>query len=125
MEGLDGLLKANRLAGRTISSDFRKTLRDLAKPVQEEAQFRALGGIRNMTFTWSRMRIGLTLHGLYVAPKQRGVKGRGDDPRRRRNLARLIQGRSFDPTIEHQRPAIVHGVEDWLQHVGDEWGRVG
>lgn len=125
-----GLAELNRALARTskeVRVGIRKELREIAEPIRAEAQQLAVTEIRGIRLAqarrsnrrrrstgtpkhWERMRTGLTLseNVIYVAPRERGVKTRGDDPRRRPNLADLLMGRSMEPALQHH----VHQIED-------------
>ena len=118
--------RAFNRAEKTLRREFRDELRDIAEPVAADAERLAVAGIPRIGLRWSRMRIGVTIgYGVYVAPKQRGVKTRGFDPRRRPNLARLLSERALEPALDMNRPAIEERVEHFLAVMADDWGRGG
>jgi len=124
VEGLAQLRTAFRVAGSAMSKDLDAALRSAGEPVRQSAQSNATAGIRRIGVPWSRMRVGITRHTVYVAPVERGVKTRGGDRRRRPNLARLIQDRSLDPALEQNRAKVVQEVKDAVRDMGRAWGRV-
>lgn len=124
VEGLRDLQRAFKLADKTLSLELRSTLREVAKPVQYDAERLAVDTIPRIGLPWSRMRIGVAQTSVYVAPKQRGVKTRGRDPRRRPNLFDLLLGRALEPALEQNQQQIVAGIEHMLGTVGRAWERV-
>lgn len=124
IEGLRDLSRAFRLADKELIRELRVSLRKVAEPVRVDAQHLALTEIRRMTLPWSEMRVGVSQTSVYVAPKKRGVKTRGKDPRRRPNLFDLLLGRSLEPALEHNEGRVVFEVEKMLGSVGRAWERV-
>jgi len=128
VRGLDGLNRALRRSSRDVRLGIRKELREVAEPVRAEAEHRAHSEISGIArgrgrSHWERMRVGLSLaHDLiYVAPRQRGVKGRGADPRRRPNLADLMMGRAMEPALEHHQAQIEARVGRALDRISERW----
>lgn len=110
------LVKSGPLVGRAM----REGLRLSAEPVARIAEELSLNRIRRMPRSpqWAVTRIGVLRNGVYIAPKQRGVKsGRGDDPRRRPNLVELMMGRSFEPALEHGAPLVERNVAQLIGEV--------
>jgi hypothetical protein len=93
--------------------------RQLAVPVRMAAEGLAHDKITRITDKWAQMRIGVTKTVVYVAPKQRGLKG--DDPRKRRNLAPLLMEQAMEPALEQNRPQIEQKVERILDWVADDF----
>ena len=52
------------------------------------------------------MRTGVTQTLVYVAPRKRGVKTRGSDPRRRPNLGTLLADRALEPALRQHEHRI-------------------
>lgn len=123
VQGLRDLQKAFSLAEKGVGRELRDTLREVAKPVQHDAERLAVDRIPRIGLPWSRMRVGVTLNSVYVAPKQRG-KGRGRDPRRRPNLFDLLLGRALEPALEQNQDQVIREVEDMLANVAKDWERV-
>ncbi len=89
-----------------------------------DAERLAVSGIRRIGIPWSRMRVGVTAHSVYVAPRKRGLKTRGSDPRRRPNLAGLLMGESLLPALQQNESRVASQVGHLLDEVGREWERV-
>jgi len=121
VRGLRELNRALRAADRTTRAEFRTGFRKVAEPVRAEAERLALSEITRVTEPWARMRTGVTSKLVYVAPRQRGIKGRGDDPRRRPKFADLLMNRAMAPALERNKARIEHEVERLLDHVADEF----
>ena len=121
VSGLGDLNKAFRLAGKESSLELRVSLQRIVKPVRVGAEARALTSIRRMSESpkWAGMRTGVTRHSAYVAPKQKGVCGRG--PRRRKNLAPLLLNRAMLPAFDANRGVVRHELDRMLDEVGRKW----
>lgn len=124
VEGLADLRRAFALADKDLSNELRLGLREVAKPVQYDAERLAWDTIPRIGLNWSRMRIGVNRTSVYVAPKQRGVKTRGRNAQRRPNLFDLLLGRSLEPALEQNVSLIVSEMEQVLATVGKKWERV-
>jgi len=102
-----------------MGKELNKGLRKAAEPVATNAESLAESGIRRMTPTWARMRIGVTRRMVYVAPKSRG-KGN-----KRRNLADLLLARSMLPALERNIGEVEARVDDVLGTMARVWGEGG
>jgi hypothetical protein len=67
------------------------------------------------------MRTGITRKVVYVAPRQRGVKTRGADPRRRPNLAQLLLDRAMEPALDRHEHEIVEAFDRLLDKMADDF----
>ncbi len=123
VRGLRELNQALRRADRTTRAEFRTGFRKIAEPVRLEAERLALSDITRITQPWARMRTGVTTKLVYVAPRQRGIKGRGDDPRRRPKFADLMMNRALAPALERKKGEVEHDIERLIDHVADEFDR--
>lgn len=118
VEGLTGLSRAFRKADAELNKDLRSTLREVAEPVRVGAERLALSQIPRMTLPWSRMRVGVTAHAVYVAPKKRGTR---IPQRKRTNVAILLLDRAMIPARDAGEGHIVEGLEHLLDRVGRAW----
>ena len=77
------------------------------------------------------MRVGLTKTTIYVAPRQRGVKVRGPDPRRRGwgtgppSFADLMMDRAMEPALHRHEHEIVESLDHQLDVICDRFNRGG
>lgn len=124
LDGYTDLKRAFALADREIKRDLNGRLKEVAEPVRADAEALAIGRISNIGVPWSRMRVGVTSRDVYVAPRQRGVKGTGRQRRRRPNLANLLMDDAMLPALATNAPRIVAGVDDLLENIGRDWARV-
>lgn len=114
VKGLADLNRALRVADKDVRLGIRAEYRTVAEPVRADAERLVGANISNIGDEWPRMRIGITQRVVYVAPRQRGVRGRG--PKRRRNLAGLMAPQMRQaleqnrPEIERRFNAMLHGV---------------
>jgi len=122
--GLRDLERAFAKADRRLVGDLKDALEEAAAPVRRDAQTLAGTTIRNLHAgdDWSRMRTGVSRSVAYVAPVERGVKGRANQ-RRRRNLADLLMGRAMQPALERNQRAVERRFELLLDEVVDVWER--
>jgi hypothetical protein len=123
VEGLRELQRAFRRADPVLRKELRAGLRLAAEPVKTSAEQLALSEISHMTIPWSKMRVGVTQREVYVAPRQRGIKARGDDPRRRRNLFDLLLGKSLEPALAQHLGDVELELEHVIDSVGRAWER--
>jgi len=121
VEGLQSLQRAWKVADAALDIELRETLISVAQPVGHTATALAISEIKKMTLPWSEMRIGVTLHDVYVAPVQRGTR----DPRKKRpKFAVLMLDRAMVPALDQNRPLIVLGLEQMLANIGQKWEKV-
>ena len=108
-------------ADRELRLSFRAGLREVAEPVRRNAEELATSEIRGMVRSprWGKMRVGITRSLVYVAPRQRGVKTRGADPRRRPNLAPLLMDRAMQPALDAHEGEIVEAFDRLLDRMAD------
>jgi hypothetical protein len=126
VKGLRELQFAFAHADRQTRLGLRTGLRHVAEPVQRDAEQLAASLISGMARSprWSRMRIGVTRRLVYVAPRQKGARGRGN-PRGRPNLADLMMERAMQPALERNEAYIERSVEELLDHVADGFNEGG
>lgn len=109
--------------GPKAKRELNKRLRLVAEPIRADAESLAATTITRIGPKWSRMRVGVTRTLVYVAPRERGVKGRGPDPRRRPKFADLMEQRAMDPALERNKAQIVRRVEDLFDGLAADWNR--
>lgn len=121
VDGLAGLQRAFRRAGKEIHKDLRSTLQDAADPVAFGAQVLALTRISHMTSSWSEFRIGVTQREVYVVPKQRGVKARRDHRKRRPKFGDLLLDKAMEPSLKANLPRVEDNVNKMLVEFAHKW----
>lgn len=109
VRGLRDLSSAYAKLGRATSREFRASERAIAEPVRRDAEVLAKSEIRNIGTAWPRMRTGVSRSVVYVAPKQKGTRGRG--PRRRPNLADLLMDRAMEPALDRNEARVEREIE--------------
>ena len=87
---------------REVLTEMRPTLRKVAEPVRALAEEKADTSIRNIGPRWGRMRTGVTVRGVYVAPRS---KRQGGSPRP--NLAGLLMDRAMQPALDEKQDEVV------------------
>lgn len=123
---LDNLVRAFGRADRAVRQDMRDALQEAAAPVRADAQTLAGTTIRRLPSgsPWTRMRIGMGRSSMvYVAPVERGAKGRGDQRRRRPKFKNLLLERAMEPALERNTNQVERRVEQMLNEVADVWER--
>jgi hypothetical protein len=123
IRGLHELQASLAHADRSVRLGVRKGLRQAAEPVQRGAEELAQTNIRNIGPKWSRMRVGVTRNLVYVAPRQKGTRGRG--PRRRPNLADLLMDRAMQPALDQHEAEVEARLEELLDRAADEFNHGG
>lgn len=127
VRGLAELNRAFRRSEQRLDRELRPRLARAAEPVRVDAERLAGSQIRNLEAgdPWTGMRVGVTTRVVYVAPKQRGVRSRADQRRRRRNLAGLLRGRAMEPALERNEIEVAREVDGLLGEMEDTWGQGG
>jgi hypothetical protein len=125
IEGQQDLFRAFKTADREARLFLRSEFRMVAEPVRRQAEELALTRIRNMRTSpkWARMRTGVTQRLVYVAPRQKGTRGRRAG--RRPNLADLLMGRAMEPALDMNEPRIERAVERVFDEIADHFNRGG
>jgi len=109
------------------SKESRKQMdvleREVAEPVRQTAQSYAVGGIPNIGYGWEQMRVGITRTLVYVAPKKRGVRGRGS-PLARPKFATLMDERAMTPAAVRTQPILEQRTAALFAEVARRWGAI-
>jgi hypothetical protein len=123
IEGLAQLRTAFRVAGTEMSKDLDAALRSSAEPVKFDAQGFAASALKpGKTVVWSSMRVGITRHTVYVAPVQKGTRGR--NRRSRPKLFDRLMDRALNPALEANTAKVEQEVKDAIRDMGRAWERV-
>jgi len=124
-----GLAEVNYLlskADKETRLGLRKAEREVAKPISSDAETLTLQNIprtRLGKVEWWRMRIGVTQTLIYVAPKQKGVRGKG--PKRRKKFAPLMMERAMEPALKRHENEIEQRFEHVLDFVAERFNKAG
>jgi hypothetical protein len=121
IRGLRELENLAAASGKKANKLVRSELRKVAQPIAADAQGLAESSITRIGPKWGKMRVGVTKTLVYVAPKERGIKTRGPDPRRRPKFADLMEERAMDPALERNEGNIESAVEHALDEIAREW----
>lgn len=124
--GFETVSRGFARVGKTASKNLNKRLKEAIEPVRESAQELGPSRIRNMRrgrsrngVRWDAVRIGVTRRAAYIAPVERGVKGRGNQRLRRPNLTDLVLDRAYEPALAMNRSEVVDRfgrIFDDIQH---------
>ena len=132
VRGLRDVQAGFKNAEKDVRLGLRRGLRQVAEPVAAEAERLAMSQIRRVPRSprWSKMRIGVTRTLVYVAPRQKGTRGRGDPRRRGQGFATpdfgtLLMDRAMQPALDRHTTEIVRGFEELLDHMADNFNRGG
>lgn len=123
VEGLASINRSLARSGPLVYKAMRLGLREAAEPIRQDAgrlSQTEISGMRRARSTpppWSVQRVGQTIHEVYIAPRQRGVKSRTDRSRRRPNLATIMLGRAYEPALERNATLVRSTVDGWLTKV--------
>lgn len=126
VENFRELSRAFSIAEHEMKKRFRASLRDAAEPIREEAERLAgSGAIANLKTgdPWTRMRTGVTRTSVYVAPRERGRRTRGNPTIGRPNLKPLLLDRSLEPALDKHRDDVLRNFEGVLGDVARLWDR--
>lgn len=107
ISGLRELQRALSKINREVANEVREELKKVAEPVRSDAEHRAFSAIRNIGSVWSRMRTGVTMSSVYIAPSARR---RGGSPRP--NLGVLLLEEAMWPALEDKQESILDDVGD-------------
>ncbi len=127
VKGERELVRAFNLAAPEMRRRFRASLRDIARPVKDEAERLArddISGLARSKKRWWKMRIGVSTNLVYVAPVQRGLKGRGDLPGRRPNFADLMLDKAMEPALADHEGQIFDDYVAVVDSVTGFWEAV-
>jgi hypothetical protein len=92
---------------REVLAEIKPVLKEIGGEVAKDAQSRAGTEIRNIGSRWERMRVGVTMKGVYVAPTS---KRRGGSPRP--NLAGLLMDRAMQPALDAKQDAAYARLDE-------------
>lgn len=109
VEGLEEFRRDMRVMAATVDKEARVALRAAAEPVRTRAEDLAAGNIRNIGPVWSRMRLGVTLRVVYVAPRARRA---GGSPRP--NLGGLLMNEAMVPALEEKEPEVIEAMDGFI-----------
>lgn len=123
VRGIEELNRALKHADRDVRLGVKKLQAGVAEPVRADAEALAVSSITRIGPVWSRMRIGVTVRSVYVAPKQRGVQSRGASLRKRPNLAPLLMNKAMQPALDRNAPLIAGAYDRMLGEVTERFGR--
>lgn len=125
VRGMRELTRTFQNAPKDVNRAYRDELKTVAEPVRMESEQLATSSIRRMTPAWSKMKTGVTTRLVYVAPRKRGIGGRGDDPRRRPNLGTLLMDRALQPALERNRARVEQDFDQMLDRLVTKWDQDG
>ena len=129
VHNLAALSKTFKNAPKDVRLAYRRELRTIANPVRAAAEALAVTKIRNLGAgsPWAKMRIGVTQRLVYVAPKQKGVRGRSPRGRGKGtgppSFADLLATRAMEPALEQNEARIRREFEQLLDRLTRDWNR--
>jgi hypothetical protein len=123
VRGLRELERLFAAAGPEANRRLRKEMRLVAEPIRSDAEQLAASGITRIGPKWSRMRVGVTRTLVYVAPREKGVRTRGPDPRRRPKFADRMEEVAMGPALKRNEAQIEHRVGALFDTIANDWNR--
>ena len=128
VDGIDDLVRAFNAADRALTGDLKDALVEAAAPVRRDAQVLAPAQITRLGAgdPWARMRLGTLAGGriVYMAPVERGAKGRANQNRRRRRFKPLLL-RPMEQALVQNRGHVIRRLDGLLAEVKAVWERHG
>lgn len=107
---ITGIRELDRALGslsKELRKELRAELRKAAEPARAKAEALASGSISHIGSTWSRMRLGVTGQGVYLAPRARRSRGSS-----RPNLGPLLLNKAMWPAAQESEDEIARLVEE-------------
>lgn len=104
-----------------MSRDMNEALKSAGEPVRQDVESLAVSRIPKIGIPWSRMRLGITKHTVYVAPVQ---KGRTASGRGRPNLKTKLLDEAMAPALQRNSARVEREFEDAVKDMGRAWARV-
>ena len=71
---------------------------------------------------WARFRLGITQKLIYVAPRQKGARGR--NRKQRKNFAGLLMERVMEPALAQNEARVERDFERMLDSAREQWDHV-
>jgi hypothetical protein len=105
VKGAKELNRAFKQLRKEVLAELKPELVRIGEVVRADAQQRAFSEITNIGEQWGRMRLGVTVKGVYIAPKTRGHGSR------RPNMSGLLMDRALQPALEAHEDQIVREFE--------------
>lgn len=127
IEGFPELARALARTGPDVRRKLNDELHALAQPIADSAERHAEADItglsRKRSSDWGAMRVGIArgFSLVYVAPRERGVKSRGIDGRRRPKFANTLRDRAMDPAVRENEAALILGAERVVDDATNRW----
>ncbi len=127
VKGFTELQRALKNADKDTKDLVREAEKNVAKPVQLEAQRLAVTEISGLRRTnmktgaeWALMRIGITQKLIYVAPQQRGKK---KGSQKRRKFGPILMDKAMEPALERHSAELQHLLEQAMERMADNFNR--
>jgi hypothetical protein len=117
VKGAKELERAFRQLRREVLRELRPELRLIGNVVRVEAETLAGERISHIGPRWSKMRLGVTASGVYVAPRARRA---GGSPRP--NLAGLLMDRAMQPALDEHEEEVVRQFDGLISRAADRAG---
>lgn len=132
LKGYRELATAFAKSDKDTKKGLPLVMRQVAEPIRRDATSLTRTKIRKMDDRWSQMRVGVTRTLVYVAPKQRGIKTRGHDPRRRGagymkapDIGTMMMERGMEPALHRHEADVANAVERALDKLAADFNRGG
>lgn len=126
VSGFRELQTSTATASREVRRYASSQLREVAAPIQHSAEALTVGRIPRTQRSplWAQYRIGVLRSAVYVAPRQRGVRGR-TNPRRREKFADLLMERAMEPALDQNVAHVETAIEKAIDRITDRFNAGG
>jgi hypothetical protein len=126
VDGFNDLDKALREIDLGLEKEMRAALLEIVEPIRRDAELLAVDEITGLHKQaasgdpkWSRMRVGRTVDGLYIAPKERGrQQGAGKRPQ----FGTTLVTKAMQPAFDRHGIEVDLKLEEMLDVVVREAG---
>lgn len=124
IEGLRELERAFKLYGAGMEKGLREAMEAASEPVRQDAQSLARVSLKTpVNVDWSLMRVGVTRRTAYVAPAQRGRRGRLRPNAGRPNMREKLLG-PMEAALDANVRNVEEEFDDALKDLARMWSRV-
>lgn len=129
MIGMQQLNRSLKLQGNNMVRAMRTGLLEAVKPIDKDAEALSMAKISGMKRgnpknrpKWSVQKEGATQAEVYMVPREKGVKGRADERRRRgQQFVAIMLGKSYNPALEANRVQVFNTVQRFVGSVTREF----
>lgn len=108
------LNRAFERVGEDLRKERDRMLKQLAVPVDRDAETFARARIRNVGRAWSEIRIGVLTNSVYIAPVKRGTRVHS---MKRPKFAGLLMGKAMRPALNANKERVTREFDQLLDRL--------